>query len=285
MGNGDSATIRPRWKKTELFGLLMMLTGLAVFAILAAQLGTPSVQRFDETIIRNLRSTNDIGTPVGPNWFKELTRDFTALGGYGILSTITILVTTFLHLERRPARAHFVVVTVVAGYSLSMMLKSMIARPRPDIVPWLSHVELPERPLNDVGSGLPVARPDAFRPDLTTSGKDLSRRRPADNLSSCWLQPSLHGSPLSHRRRRRLVAGHQLVPRLLAGHPPLASLPRSTQGSFGRKRRGYITVGQAPPDEVVPPKMPRQKKNQERHGRNRFAFRVFPFIPWLNPRH
>jgi undecaprenyl-diphosphatase len=140
MGNGDSATIRPRWKKTELFGLLMMLTGLAVFAILAAQLGTPSVQRFDETIIRNLRSTNDIGTPVGPNWFKELTRDFTALGGYGILSTITILVTTFLHLERRPARAHFVVVTVVAGYSLSMMLKSMIARPRPDIVPWLSHV-------------------------------------------------------------------------------------------------------------------------------------------------
>ena len=68
------------------------------------------------------------------------TRDFTALGGYGILSTITILVTTFLHLERRPARGHFIVVTVLAGYSLSMMLKAIIARPRPDIVPWLSHV-------------------------------------------------------------------------------------------------------------------------------------------------
>jgi undecaprenyl-diphosphatase len=140
MSNDESATIRPRWKKTELFGLLTMLTGLAVFAILAAQLGTPSVQRFDETVIRNLRSANDLATPVGPNWFKELTRDFTALGGYGILSTITILVTTFLHLERRPARAHFVVVTVVVGYALSMMLKAMIARPRPDIVPWLSHV-------------------------------------------------------------------------------------------------------------------------------------------------
>lgn len=140
MGNGDSAIIRPQWKKTEVFGLLMMLTGLAVFVILAAQLGTPSVQRFDETVVRNLRSAEDPATPIGPDWFKELTRDFTALGGYGILSTITILVTTFLHLERRPARAHFVVVAIVAGYSLSMMLKAVIARPRPDVVPWLSHV-------------------------------------------------------------------------------------------------------------------------------------------------
>lgn len=140
MGTGDSPNVRSKWKKTELFGLLMMLTGLAVFAILVTQLGQPSLQNFDESIVRNLRSANNPATPIGPGWFKELTRDFTALGGYGILSTITILVTTFLHMERRPARGHFIVVTVVAGYSLGMMLKAIIARPRPDIVPWLSHV-------------------------------------------------------------------------------------------------------------------------------------------------
>jgi undecaprenyl-diphosphatase len=140
MRNGDSAIIRPQWKKTEVFGLLMMLAGLAIFVILAAQLGTPSVQRFDETVVRSLRNAENPAEPIGPGWFKELARDFTALGGYGILSTITILVTTFLHLERRPARAHFVVVTIVAGYTLSMVLKAVIARPRPDIVPWLSHV-------------------------------------------------------------------------------------------------------------------------------------------------
>jgi len=140
MGHDDSAIIQPRWKKTEVFGLLMMLTGLTVFVALAAQLGTPSVQRFDETVVRSLRNAEDLAQPIGPDWFKELARDFTALGGYGILSTITILVTTFLHLERRPARAHFVVVVIVAGYSLSMTLKALIARPRPDIVPWLSHV-------------------------------------------------------------------------------------------------------------------------------------------------
>ena len=140
MGHDDSAIIQPQWKKTEVFGLIMMLTGLAVFTALAAQLGTPSVQRFDETVVRSLRNTEDLAQPIGPAWFKELARDFTALGGYGILSTITLLVTTFLHLERRPARAHFVVVAIVAGYSLSMTLKTLIARPRPDIVPWLSHV-------------------------------------------------------------------------------------------------------------------------------------------------
>ena len=140
MSNGDAAIIRPQWRKTEVFGLLMMVTGLAVFVILVSQLGQPSLQKFDEAIVRNLRYAEDLATPIGPGWFKELARDFTALGGYGILSTITILVTTFLHLERSPARAHFVVFAIVAGYSFSMILKALIASPRPDIVPWLSHV-------------------------------------------------------------------------------------------------------------------------------------------------
>lgn len=128
------------WKTTELFGLLMILTGAGVFVALVALLGTPSLQSFDDAVIRSLRNADNLATPIGPGWFKELARDFTALGGYGVLSTITILVTTFLHLERRPARAHFVVVAVLVGYSLSMVLKALVARPRPHIVPWLSYV-------------------------------------------------------------------------------------------------------------------------------------------------
>ena len=140
MGSVDSVNPRPAWKKTELFGLLMMLAGAGTFAALIAQLSTPSFQTFDDSIIRSLRSAKDPATPIGPGWFQELARDFTALGGYGVLTTITVLVTTFLHLERRPTRAHFVVVAVVAGYTLSMILKALVARPRPHIVPWLSYV-------------------------------------------------------------------------------------------------------------------------------------------------
>jgi undecaprenyl-diphosphatase len=140
MANGNSQSSRPMWKTTELFGLLMILTGAGVFVALVALLGTPSLQSFDDAVIRSLRNADNLATPIGPGWFKELARDFTALGGYGVLSTITILVTTFLHLERRPARAHFVVVAVLVGYSLSMVLKALVARPRPHIVPWLSYV-------------------------------------------------------------------------------------------------------------------------------------------------
>lgn len=140
MSSGESPVLRPKWKKTEVFGMIMMLIGAGIFVAIALMLGTPSLQNFDDTVIRNLRIADDLATPVGPGWFKELARDFTALGGYGVLVTITVLVTTFLHLERRPARAHFVVIVVVAAYSLSMLLKSMIARPRPEIVPWLSYV-------------------------------------------------------------------------------------------------------------------------------------------------
>ena len=39
MSNGDTAIIRPRWKKTEVFGLLVMATGLVVFVLLVSQLG------------------------------------------------------------------------------------------------------------------------------------------------------------------------------------------------------------------------------------------------------
>lgn len=140
MSSGESAVMRPRWKKTELFGLIMMLLGAGIFVAIVLLLGTPSLQRFDDAVIRSLRIADDLATPIGPGWFKELARDFTALGGYGVLITITVLVTTFLHLERRPARAHFVVVAVVAAYTVSMMLKAIIARPRPHIVPWLSYV-------------------------------------------------------------------------------------------------------------------------------------------------
>lgn len=118
----------------------MMIAGCFVFGIISLGLNTPSIQNFDDAVITSLRISDDLATPIGPDWFKELSRDFTALGGYGVLSTITVLVTTFLHLERRPARAHFVVITVIAGYSMSMIFKALIDRPRPEIVPWLSHV-------------------------------------------------------------------------------------------------------------------------------------------------
>lgn len=146
MTSGGISISRPKWKRTEFFGFIVMVVGIGVFLTLVTQLQSASIQSLDEAVIRSLRNISVPAEASHPGWFDELARDFTALGGYAVLTTITVLVTTFLHLERRPARAHFVAITVVFGYSFSMLLKAVIDRPRPDIVPWLSHVHLSSFP-------------------------------------------------------------------------------------------------------------------------------------------
>ena len=126
------------WRWTERLGLAMLIVTGSVFGILALLVSSETTQAFDDSVITALRQPGDEGLPVGPLWFVELARDFTALGGYGVLLTLTVLVTTFLILERKSHRAGFALVTIVGGYLLSMTLKHLVGRPRPDMVPWLS---------------------------------------------------------------------------------------------------------------------------------------------------
>jgi len=127
-----------RWRWTERLGLAMVILTASVFGILTLLVSSETTQAFDDSVIRALREPGDRGLPIGPRWFIELARDFTALGGYGVLVTLTILVTTFLLLEEKRLRARFVGLTIGSGYVLSMALKHLVGRPRPDIVPWLS---------------------------------------------------------------------------------------------------------------------------------------------------
>lgn len=127
-----------RWRWTERLGLSMLLLTATVFLLLTVLISSPAMQQFDELVILALRQTGHPATPLGPQWLVELARDFTALGGYAVLVTLTILVTTFLRLENKPKRARFATLTIIGGYLLSMTLKALVGRPRPDIVPWLS---------------------------------------------------------------------------------------------------------------------------------------------------
>jgi undecaprenyl-diphosphatase len=126
------------WPWTERLGLSMLVLTAAIFAVLTMLVSNQATQGFDESVVRALRKPDDPNLPVGPFWFVELARDFTALGGYGVLITLTVLVTTFLVLERKPSHARFAGWTICGGYVLSMALKALVGRPRPDIVPWLS---------------------------------------------------------------------------------------------------------------------------------------------------
>jgi undecaprenyl-diphosphatase len=66
---------------------------------------------------------------------EELGRDFTALGGTGVLTLLTLSVLGYLLLEYKKKTALLVVISVGGGFLLSMLLKQGFDRPRPDLVP------------------------------------------------------------------------------------------------------------------------------------------------------
>jgi membrane-associated phospholipid phosphatase len=89
----------------------------------------------DEAILLALRAPGDPADPLGPGWVEELGRDFTALGGVGILVSMSLAVVGYLLIQRKRHAALLVVVAVAGGLLISTLLKQGFDRPRPDLVP------------------------------------------------------------------------------------------------------------------------------------------------------
>ena len=115
--------------------MLAVAAGLYAFAKLADAVVEGETRDFDELLLLSLRSPADPSDPLGPRWLEEMMRDFTALGGVGVLSAVTLAVVGFLAMTRRRHAAATVAVSVLGGLLLSHALKWGFARPRPDLVP------------------------------------------------------------------------------------------------------------------------------------------------------
>ncbi len=118
-----------------LAAMLAVAAGLFAFAELAEAVVEGDTRAFDEFLLLGLRSAADPSDPLGPRWLEEMMRDFTALGGTGVLSAVTLAVVGFLSLTRKRHAAATVAVAVLGGLLLSQALKWGFARPRPDLVP------------------------------------------------------------------------------------------------------------------------------------------------------
>ena len=122
--------------------IVIAATAVALFAF--AKLGEEMVQgdtrAFDEYVLLSLRTAGNPSDPIGPDWLKEMMRDFTALGSTGVLVFVTLAVTGFLVVARKRHMALTMTVAVITGMLLSQTLKWGFARPRPDLVPAQMHV-------------------------------------------------------------------------------------------------------------------------------------------------
>ncbi len=123
-----------------LVACLLVVGGSWAFVEIADQVQDNKTQRFDEWAVRALRQKDDPSKTIGPPLLAEVGRDLTALGGVAVLSLVTLAVVGFLLLQRKFGSAAFVGIATVGGLVISVVLKHLVDRPRPEIVPHLSLV-------------------------------------------------------------------------------------------------------------------------------------------------
>lgn len=123
-----------RHEFSALLCVLALSGGIWAFAELADNVMEGETRSLDESILLALRNPADHADPVGPGWVEELGRDFTALGGVGLLVLITLGALGYLLLSGRFRAALFTAIAVPGGMLISIVLKIGYGRPRPDLV-------------------------------------------------------------------------------------------------------------------------------------------------------
>jgi undecaprenyl-diphosphatase len=120
--------------------LVLLPAGVLIFAELADAVIAGKTLSFDQKILLALRNPADPADPRGPAWVEEAGRDLTALGGSVVLTCLTLVVSGYLLLDRKRRAAVLVLAAVLGGLLLSLALKEVFMRPRPELVPHRSYV-------------------------------------------------------------------------------------------------------------------------------------------------
>lgn len=131
------ATTSPRqFARHHWTSLALLILGLGLFAFIgiADEVVDGDTMRFDRWLLLVLRISGDSGNPIGPAWVEEMFRDFTALGGVGVIGLLTLASIGYLWLQGLRQTAGFVLTAILGGLLLSLALKGGFDRPRPDLV-------------------------------------------------------------------------------------------------------------------------------------------------------
>lgn len=118
---------------TWIAAALAILGTLAFFAI-AEEVVEGDTLHLDERILVAMRAQGNPQQPIGPAWVEEAFRDFTGLGGVGVLSLLTLAILGYLWLRGMRRAALYVLLAIGGGLLVSLALKAGFQRPRPDLI-------------------------------------------------------------------------------------------------------------------------------------------------------
>ena len=124
-----------------LIGFLAASALCLAFLHFASEVMEGETLAFDRRILLALRTPGNLAVPIGPAWLKFAMTDITALGGFTLLTLITVFAVCYLLAARKTVTAAIVAGSVVSGVIGSTLLKAVFLRTRPDIVPHLVAVQ------------------------------------------------------------------------------------------------------------------------------------------------
>jgi undecaprenyl-diphosphatase len=124
--------------RTEARLLLLVLGAMLavwVFLGLTGEVREMETTGFDRAVLLAFRRPGDLATPIGPVWLQESSRDITAFGGFTALTVIVVLGVALLLAHGRRLQALIFAVTVLIAQGVAEVIKLLVDRARPEIVP------------------------------------------------------------------------------------------------------------------------------------------------------
>ncbi len=107
---------------------------LGGFFEFASEIREKETERFDEAILLAMRVPGDTSDPIGPPEVEEIARDLTALGGFAILTIVTLTAFGMALFSGKIRLAWWGLGSVLTGATLASLLKQGYNRPRPELV-------------------------------------------------------------------------------------------------------------------------------------------------------
>ena len=144
MGRAGPLSRARRWLARPagriLAGFSLASLALWVLLTIGGEMAEGETEAFDRWALLALRDPVNLGDPIGPRWLEEAMRDITALGGFTVLTLITMIAVVSLWRGARRVEASVLAVVVIAAQLASDGLKLIYERPRPMLAPHLSYV-------------------------------------------------------------------------------------------------------------------------------------------------
>lgn len=134
----SKALLRPLyWVGSHELAILLAIAavagGILVFLAIANEVNEGETMAIDRKILLSFRNA-DL-SPKGSPQVQEFMRDCTALGGVVLLSLLTLSTVGFLLLTGKTHMAGFLMCAIASGLLISVALKDLYHRPRPNLVP------------------------------------------------------------------------------------------------------------------------------------------------------